>query len=189
MEQAIEWFDIIDVNKGAARFDYDKLSSLNAKYIDQSDNDRLIALALPGIEAALGKPVSETVRQRLAHGMDSLKSRADTIPQLVELSMFYCFDRPLSYTEKAEKMLDEDSRARLAGIRAPLAAIDTWNQETVEAAVKAHVEAHGQKLGMVAQPLRAALTGSNVSPGIFEVASVLGRDETLGRIEDAVAAG
>ena len=84
MEQAIEWFDIIDVNKGAARFDYDKLSSLNAKYIDQSDNDRLIALALPGIEAALGKPVSETVRQRLAHGMDSLKSRADTIPQLVE---------------------------------------------------------------------------------------------------------
>ena len=86
-------------------------------------------------------------------------------------------------------MLDEDSRARLAGIRAPLAAIDTWNQETVEAAVKAHVEAHGLKLGMVAQPLRAALTGSNVSPGIFEVASVLGRDETLGRIEDAVAAG
>jgi len=189
MEQAIEWFDIIDVNKGAARFDYDKLSSLNAKYIDQSDNDRLIALALPGIEAALGKPVSETVRQRLAAGMDSLKSRADTIPQLVELSLFYCFDRPLSYTEKAEKMLDEDSRARLAGIRAPLAAIDTWNQETVEAAVKAHVEANGLKLGMVAQPLRAALTGSNVSPGIFEVASILGRDETLGRIEDAVAAG
>lgn len=189
MEQAIEWFDIIDVNKGAARFDFDKLSSLNAKYIDQSDNDRLIALVLPGIEAALGKPVSETVRQRLAAGMDSLKSRADTIPQLVELSLFYCFDRPLSYTEKAEKMLDEDSRARLAGIRAPLAAIDTWNQETVEAAVKAHVEANGLKLGMVAQPLRAALTGSNVSPGIFEVASVLGRDETLGRIEDAVAAG
>ena len=188
MDQAIEWFDIIDVNKGAARFDYDKLSSLNAKYIDMSDNDRLIGLALPGIEAALGKPVSDTVRQRLVDGMDSLKSRADTIPQLIELSMFYCVDRPLSYTDKAVKMLDDESKARLADIRAPLAAIDTWNQETVEAAVKAHVESNELKLGMVAQPLRAALTGSNVSPGIFEVAAVLGRDEALGRIEDAVAA-
>ena len=120
--------------------------------------------------------------------MDSLKSRADTIPQLIELSMFYCVDRPLSYTYKAVKLLDDESKARLADIMAPLAAIDTWNQETVEAAVKTHVESNELKLGMVAQPLRAALTGSNVSPGIFEVAAVLGRDEALGRIEDAVAA-
>jgi glutamyl-tRNA synthetase len=187
MDQAIEWFDIIDVNKGAARFDYDKLSSLNAKYIDMSSNDRLIALALPGIEAALGKPVAENVRQRLADGMDSLKSRADTIPQLVELSMFYCVDRPLPYTEKAVQMLDNESKVRLADIRAPLADLDPWNQETVEAAVKANVEANNLKLGMIAQPLRAALTGSNVSPGIFEVAAVLGREETLGRIDDAVS--
>ncbi|CAN0459817.1 unnamed protein product, partial [Discosporangium mesarthrocarpum] len=112
MKQAIEWFDIIDVNKGAARFDYDKLSSLNAKYIDESANDRLIALALPGIEANLGKPVSDLVRQRLSDGMASLKSRAETIPQLIELSLFYCFDRPLSYTDKAAKILDDDARAR-----------------------------------------------------------------------------
>lgn len=187
MDQAIEWFDVIDVNKGASRFDYDKLSSLNAKYIDVSDNERLIELALPGIEAVLEKPVSETVRQRLSDGMDSLKSRADTIPQLVELSMFYCHERPLSYTDKAAKMLDDDARGRLAGIRAPLANLDVWDQETVESAVKAHVEAQEWKLGMIAQPLRAALTGSNVSPGIFEVAAVLGRDEALGRIEDAIA--
>lgn len=187
MDQAIAWFDIIDVNKGAARFDYDKLSSLNAKYIDVSDNDRLIALALPGIEANLGKPVSDTVHQRLSDGMDSLKSRAETIPQLVDLSMFYCFDRPLSYTDKAAKILDDDARARLADIRAPLAGLDVWDQEKIEAAVKAHAEANELKLGMIAQPLRAALTGTNVSPGIFEVAAVLGRDEALGRIEDAVA--
>tara|TARA_R110002072_G_scaffold94912_5_gene209339 strand:+ start:1585 stop:3042 length:1458 start_codon:yes stop_codon:yes gene_type:complete len=187
MEQAVEWFDIVNVNKGAARFDYDKLSSLNAKYIDESDNDRLIDLALPDIEAALGKPASDTVRQRLADGMNSLKSRANTIPELIELSMFYCVDRPLSYNDKAAKMLDVDAKQRLAGLRAPLAALDTWNQETVEAAVKSYAEAEGLKLGMIAQPLRAALTGSNVSPGIFEVAAVLGRDEALGRIEDAVA--
>ena len=187
MEQATAWFDIIDVNKGATRFDYDKLSSLNAKYIDESSNDRLIALALPGIEAALGKPVSDTVRQRLVNGMDSLKSRADTIPQLVDLSMFYCLDRPLAYTDKAAKMLDDDAKARLADIRAPLAKLDTWDQESVESTVKAHAEAYNLKLGMIAQPLRAALTGSNVSPGIFEVAAVLGKNEALGRIEDAVA--
>jgi glutamyl-tRNA synthetase len=187
MEQATAWFDIIDVNKGATRFDYDKLSSLNAKYIDESSNDRLIALALPGIEAALGKPVSDTVRQRLVNGMDSLKSRADTIPQLVDLSMFYCLDRPLAYTDKAAKMLDDDAKARLADIRAPLAELDTWDQESVESTVKAHAEAYNLKLGMIAQPLRAALTGSNVSPGIFEVAAVLGKNEALGRIEDAVA--
>ena len=187
MEQATAWFDIIDVNKGATRFDYDKLSSLNAKYIDESSNDRLIALALPGIEAALGKPVSDTVRQRLVNGMDSLKSRADTIPQLVDLSMFYCLDRPLAYTDKAAKMLDDDAKARLADIRAPLAELDTWDQESVESTVKEHAEAYNLKLGMIAQPLRAALTGSNVSPGIFEVAAVLGKNEALGRIEDAVA--
>jgi glutamyl-tRNA synthetase len=187
MEQATAWFDIIDVNKGATRFDYDKLSSLNAKYIDESSNDRLIALALPGIEAALGKPLSDTVRQRLVNGMDSLKSRADTIPQLVDLSMFYCLDRPLAYTDKAAKMLDDDAKARLADIRAPLAELDTWDQESVESTVKAHAEAYNLKLGMIAQPLRAALTGSNVSPGIFEVAAVLGKNEALGRIEDAVA--
>ena len=187
MEQAIEWFDVIDINKGAARFDYDKLSSLNAKYINESDNERLIALALPGIEAALGKSVSETVLQRLALGMDSLKSRAAIITQLSDLSLFYCFDRPLAYTDKAAKILDVVARERLAGIKTPLAALDAWNQETLEAAVKAHAEANEFKLGMIAQPLRAALTGTNVSPSIFEVAAVLGRDETLGRIQDAVA--
>ena len=187
MEQAIEWFDVIDINKGAARFDYDKLSSLNAKYINESDNERLIALALPGIEAALGKSVSETVLQRLSLGMDSLKSRAAIITQLSDLSLFYCFDRPLAYTDKAAKILDVSARERLAGIKTPLAALDAWNQETLEAAVKAHAEANEFKLGMIAQPLRAALTGTNVSPSIFEVAAVLGRDETLGRIQDAVA--
>ena len=187
MEQAIEWFDVIDINKGAARFDYDKLSSLNAKYINESDNERLIALALPGIEAALGKSVSETVLQRLALGMDSLKSRAAIITQLSDLSLFYCFDRPLAYTDEAAKILNVTARERLAEIKTPLAALDAWNQETLEAAVKAHAEANEFKLGMIAQPLRAALTGTNVSPSIFEVAAVLGRDETLGRIQDAVA--
>ena len=185
MEQAIEWFDIADVNKGAARFDYDKLSSLNAKYIDGADNGRLIDIALPGIEDRLGKPVSENVRLRLEAGMNSLKSRAETVPQLIELSMFYCFDRPLEHNENAVKLLDGDARVRLANVYTDMAKLDDWSQDSIERAVKEHAEIRGFKLGMIAQPLRAALTGTNVSPGIFEVAAILGRDEALGRIEDA----
>ena len=185
MEQAIKWFDIADVNKGAARFDYDKLSSLNAKYIDGADNGRLIDIALPGIEDRLGKPVSENVRLRLEAGMNSLKSRAETVPQLVELSMFYCFDRPLEYNENAVKLLDGDARVRLANVYTDMAKLDYWSQDSIERAVKEHAKTGGFKLGMIAQPLRAALTGTNVSPGIFEVAAILGRDEALGRIEDA----
>ena len=187
MKQAIEWFDVIDVNKGAARFDFQKLSSLNGKYIDVNDNDRLIALVLPGIEAILSKPASDTALRHLADGMDSLKSRAQTIPELIELSMFYCADRPIIYTDEAIKMLDVGGQFHLADIRNLLADLEIWNQKTVEAAVKAHVEARALKLGVIAQPLRAALTGSIISPGIFEVAAILGQDETLGRIEDAIA--
>lgn len=187
MEQAVEWFDIADVNKGAARFDYDRLSSLNAKYIDLSDNARLIELALPGIEETLGQTVGDAARVRLAAGMDSLKSRAETIPQLVELSLFYCFERPLQYTDKAAKILDPEARQRLKDIEPALQAITDWTQEKIEETVKSHANAQELKLGMIAQPLRAALTGTTVSPGIFEVAAVLGRDEALGRIADAAA--
>lgn len=187
MDQAVKWFDIADVNKGAARFDYDRLSSLNAKYIDLSDNTRLVDLALPGIEETLGKPVSAAAAERLNAGMNSLKSRADTIPQLVELALFYCHERPLAYTDKAAKILDADARLRLKDMEAPLGALTDWTQDAIEEAVKAHANARELKLGMIAQPLRAALTGTTVSPGIFEVAAVLGREETLGRIADAAS--
>jgi glutamyl-tRNA synthetase len=185
MEQAIKWFDIAHVNKGAARFDFERLSSLNAKYIDTSDNTRLIELATPGIEKNLGKALTDIARQRLETGMNSLKSRAETIPQLIDLAMFYCFERPLEYTKMAAKILDSDARTRLGEAHAVLAATEDWNQDAIEAAVKEYATANDLKLGLIAQPLRAALTGTNVSPGIFEVAAVLGREESLGRITDA----
>ena len=187
MEQAVSWFDIADINKGASRFDFDKLSSLNSKYIDEASAERLIALTRPGLEATLGKPLSEIAEQRLKLGMNSLKSRAETIPQLVEQAVFYCFERPLVFNEKAEKMLTEEALSHLASVRSSLEALDDWTQENIETSVKDYVKTTGIKLGAVAQPLRAAFTGANVSPGIFEVAAILGRDEALGRIDDAVA--
>ena len=189
LEQAIEWFDIADVNRGAARFDFDKLRNLNARYIDAADDDRLLALALPGIEAAVGHALSDAVRARLRAGMGSLKSRAETVPHLVELSLFYAADRPLALTDKAAKLLSPEARDLLGEARSALGALDDWSEQQIDEAVRGIVEKHDQKLGSIAQPLRAALTGTTVSPGIFEVAAVLGRDEALGRIDDVLGTG
>ena len=189
LEQAIEWFDIADVNRGAARFDFDKLRNLNARYIDAADDDRLLALALPGIEAAVGHALSDAVRARLRAGMGSLKSRAETVPHLVELSLFYAADRPLALTDKAAKLLSPEARDLLGEARSALGALDDWSEQQIDEVVRGIVEKHDQKLGSIAQPLRAALTGTTVSPGIFEVAAVLGRDEALGRIDDVLGTG
>ena len=187
MDKAISWFDVADINKGPSRIDFEKLANLNAKYIDASPTDRLLALITPAIEEHIGKPISEEVRRRLTEGMDSLKSRAETILQLVDSSLFYCFDRPLKFTDKARKLLDEEAQSRLAALHPRLDAMDSWTQDALETAVKSFAEETGEKLGKIAQPLRAALTGTNVSPGIFEVAAVLGKEETLGRVDDAIA--
>lgn len=187
MDQAAEWFDISGINKGAARFDFDKLANLNGRYIDAADNERLLALALPGLEEAAGAPLSDDVKSRVLAGMDSLKSRADTIPQLVENALIYVRSRPLVFTEKAAGLMTPDSRALLGELAGDLAAIGDWTEEAVDGAVRAFVEKKDLKLGAVAQPLRAALTGTTVSPGIFEVAAIFGRDETLARVRDAAS--
>lgn len=187
LEQACAWFDIADVNKGASRFDFDKLRSLNAGYIDAADDTRLLELAMPAIEEALGHSLSDDVSARLLRGMPGLKSRAETIPHLAELAMFYAADRPIPVIDKAAKALNSDGLGLLAEISDTFAALGDWTEESVEAAVRTFTETRELKLGAIAQPLRAALTGTNVSPGIFEVAAVLGKEEALARIADAVA--
>jgi glutamyl-tRNA synthetase len=188
MQQAAEWFDISGINKGAARFDFDKLANLNGRYIDAADNERLFALALPGLEEAAGGALPEEVKSRVLAGMNSLKSRADTIPQLVENALIYVRSRPLEFTEKASTLITPESRALLGELAGDLEAVNDWSEETVDGAVRAFVEKKDLKLGAVAQPLRAALTGTTVSPGIFEVAAIFGREETLARVRE-VATG
>jgi glutamyl-tRNA synthetase len=187
MDDAASWFEIGDINKGASRIDFDKLTNLNAKYIDEAPTERLLDLIAPGIEEKTGKPLNNEARGRLSEGMNSLKKRAQKIPELVDNSLFYCLDRPLDYSEKAAKMLDDVGRSRLSILLPKLAAADHWTQDVLEKLVKSHTEDTGEKLGEIAQPLRAALTGTTVSPGIFEVAAVLGKDETVSRIEEAIA--
>ena len=184
---ATEWFDIADVGRAAGRFDIDKLTALNAHYIREANADRLIDLIRPALEAATGGTLTDAAVQRLGAGMAGLKPRAKTLLELADNARFYAASRPLSFDAKATKILDPDAAARLSALAQDLDALATWSEEAIEGAVRAFAERQDLKLGAIAQPFRAALTGTTVSPGIFEVAAALGREETLGRLSDVSA--
>ena len=183
-DQATEWFDIADVNKGAARFDFDKLSSLNAHYLKESTDQDLVGLIVPGIEKILSTTLGEVEKTRLLNGMPSLKDRAKTLNELIDISLFYVRKRPLDFDAKATKLLTDEACQLLAQLSIALGPVAPWSAATIETAIREFAEQNNAKLGQAAQPLRAALCGTNASPGIFEVAEILGKDEVVGRLED-----
>lgn len=188
-DQMIEWFDIDQVGRSASRFDFAKLENLNGHYMRTMEDDALLARFvdtlpyLPGGEAMRARLSDEKMAQ-LRSALPGLKERAKTLIELKEGAAFLFAERPLALDEKAAAILDPDARALLKDIHGVLAASD-WTVEATESAVKAFAESRNLKLGKVAQPLRAALTGRATSPGIFDVLIVLGREESLGRIADA----
>ena len=183
-EQAVAWFDLDAVGRGAARFDFAKLDNLNGHYLREADDGRLVALVRPILEKRLGGPLDEAGQGCLLRGMPGLKPRAKTLAELADTAAFYVSPRPLKVTEKAAKLLTPEARDRLGRLLGALQAAETWSEEALEAAIRGFAEAEAVKLGQVAQPLRAALTGSTASPGIFEVMGVLGQAESLARIAD-----
>jgi glutamyl-tRNA synthetase len=187
-EQAIEWFDIDAVGRAPARFDFAKLDNLNGHYIRVAGDDRLAALVAERLEKTLGHPLSETVRGRLRRAMPELKLRPKTLVELAANARFLVAPRPIRPDEKAARLLTPEARQLLAELLPGLDRAE-WRPEALESEIRSFAAQKGTKLGAVAQPLRAALTGSVASPGIFEVMQVLGRDETLGRVADAAAAG
>ncbi len=184
--QAIEWFDLDAIGRSAARFDFAKLTSLNGHYIRQANDARLVELAIPRIEKLVGFAIDASGRTCLVRAMNGLKQRARTLVELAESAAFYIRRRPLTIGEAAAKVLDDPARANLRQLAARLAAPAEWTAVALEATVRQIAEGAGLKLGQLAQPLRAALTGGPASPPIFEVMEVLGRDETLARIADAL---
>ncbi|MBF0325239.1 MAG: glutamate--tRNA ligase [Alphaproteobacteria bacterium] len=188
-EQAIEWFGLESVGRSPSRFDMTKLTNLNGHYLRLADDARLVELVVPLMEARLARAADPAAKARLAAGMAGMKERAKTVIELADMGLFYLAARPLSFDEKAAKNLAEPEQASLLKeFAAQLAGAD-WTKSVLEEAARQFAEGRGQKLGKIAQPLRAALTGSSVSPPIFEVMEVLGRAETMGRIEDAGRVG
>ncbi len=177
--QAIEWFDIDSVGRSPSRFDIKKLENINGHYLREADDARLAELIAPKLgvaDVAL-----------LTQAMPVLKVRAKSINDLAMGAQFLFDIRPLSPDAGAAALLTPESLPLLTAAGTALAATRDWNAATVEAAVRQVAEDAGLGLGKVAQPLRAALTGRSTSPGIFDVLVLLGRDESLGRLDDCVA--
>ena len=179
-EEAIELFDLKGVGKSASRFDIKKLQNLNGHYIREADDARLAAL----VAERIGPDADERL---LAEAMPVLKPRARSLNELAEGAAFLFATRPLAMTEKAQALLDDQARRNLGEVSAALGAENDWTIEALEATTKALAERLELGLGKLAQPMRAALTGSTTSPGIFDVLVLLGREEALARI-DAQAA-
>ena len=188
-EQAVEWFTLDNAGRSPSRFDMTKLTNLNGHYLRIADDARLVALLVPLLTARLGHDVDRDAQARLLAGMGGMKERAKTLVELTDLALFYARRRPLPLDDKAAKVAaDGEQMALLAEYAASIDGAE-WKKDVLEEAARVFAESKGQKLGKVAQPLRAALTGSSVSPPIFEVMEVLGRTETLGRIADTTAKG
>lgn len=183
-DQAIQWFDLDGVGKSAARFDFKKLENLNGHYIRETDNARLAELAAPLIMAEMNRELSEDERKLLQRGMESIKPRAKSLGELAEGSQFLFRTRPLNLDEKAKILLQGDTPALLADLVPLLEGLPDWSEEMLDTGVREFAEARELKLGKIAQPLRAALTGRATSPGIFDVLLLLGREESLARIAD-----
>lgn len=177
-QQAQQWFDLSGVGKSPSRFDYEKLDSLNAHYMTQTDNAELVALITPQLP-----PLTPELNDRLIRGMDGLKPRVKTLCQLVDSCQFYI--QPVSYplTEKSAKMMNADSPALCADIAKHLATLSQWNAETIGNALKSYAESQGVGFGKIGQPVRGAVSGTPQSPDLAEMLAVFGRDETLNRLK------
>ena len=180
-DTVIRLFDMSGVGRSAGRMDYTKLIQVNGVYLRGADDARLT----DDVIERLG-PEAEPVRPRIMMLMPGLKERAKTLAELAESAAFLVRRMPLAFEPKAQAMLTPDNKAMLTGLAATLAETD-FSPEALDAALRHYAEAHGKKLGQVAQPLRAALTGSTMSPGIDATLAALGRDEALARIAAAAA--
>jgi glutamyl-tRNA synthetase len=192
LPEMIEAFDLAQVHRSPARFDFAKLENMNGHYLRDTPDDELFQIlvdTLPYLDGgkAVLAALDEKKRAQLRAALPGLKARAKTLNELIDGAGFLFVQRPLAMDEKALKLLSPAAKARLAALGPKLAALSEWTAAGTESVVRDLSVELGVKLGDLAQPLRAALTGRSTSPGIFDVLEILGRDESLGRIADQSA--
>ena len=181
-EQAIDWFSLEGVGRSPSRFDTVKLTNLNAHYLREANNDRLVGLISPLMESQLERPLTDLERQRILLGMNGLKQRAKTILDLARDAEIYIEVKP--YDEKAQKIVTPETQKIVTHVCRKIKRLEDFSEASIEGEMRAISEELGEKLGNIAQPLRVALTGSTISPSVFEVMAILGRDESLIRLEN-----
>jgi glutamyl-tRNA synthetase len=183
-EQAIEWFNLEAIGRSPARFDVAKLTNLNAHYMREADNHRLLQDIIPGLESLYKRPLSEVEKIRILKGMPGLKQRAKTLVELIENAEVYIFVPEID--EKAQKFATSENALLVEAASKKLGFLSEFTEKSIEEAIRQVAEEQGQKLGNVAQPLRVALSGRTISPSIFEVMAVLGKEETEKRLSDFI---
>jgi glutamyl-tRNA synthetase len=190
-EEMIAAFDLPQIGRSPARFDFAKLESINGHYMRASaDADLITALegVLPHIAGGreLASKMTPALHGKLLTAMPALKERAKTLVELFEATRFLWADRPLDLSEQAKALVTPEAKTLMAGLRPELEALSDWNPAAIETVVRGYAERVGAKLGTVAQPLRATLTGRTTSPPIFDVLAVLGKSESLARLRDQI---
>jgi glutamyl-tRNA synthetase len=188
-EEMIAAFDLPQIGRSPARFDFAKLESLNGHYIRQSADTDLLAeieRLLPHLAngAELKAKMTPELRSRLLAAMPGLKERAKTLVELIDSAGFLFADRPIALDDKAKAVMTDEARGLIKAVLPDLQAVEPWHAAGAEQAVRTFAERAGVKLGAIAQPLRTALTGRVTSPGIFDVLTVLGKAESLARLRD-----
>jgi glutamyl-tRNA synthetase len=182
-EDAVAEFDLAQIGKAPARLDFAKLASVNAHYMQKADDARLEDLALKDV-IRRGWKVSEAARVRLAGAAPVLKKRAKTVMELVDGLQFLVNERPLLLTDAAQTQLNSDMKPVLARLSRRLGGLPNWNAETLSAALKAFATEEGVGLGRVGPGVRAALSGGLAAPDLGQTMELLGREETLARLDD-----
>jgi glutamyl-tRNA synthetase len=188
-EEMIQAFDLPSIGRSPSRFDFAKLENMNGHYMRATPDDELLGAlieALPYLPGGqeIAEKLDATARGKLAAAMPGLKERAKTLVELVDGAGYLFAVRPLPLDERAQEIVANGGRAHIAALLPRLEAVGEWTSPAIEAAVRDYAGESGAKLGQIAQPLRAALTGRTTSPGIFDVLAVVGREESLGRLSD-----
>ena len=185
--QMIEWFGLEAVGKSAARFDFKKLENLNGQHIRETPDQDLLT-RVDEIFAAQQRPVLAGVyRERMLQAMPGLKMRAKSLLELIDNAYYLTVDAPLDFDEKASNLINSETDSLLVRLTERLRNASSFTATEAEEIIRDFAETEGLKLGKVAQPLRAALTGRGTSPGVFDVIETLGREEVLARLADATA--
>lgn len=181
-EQAIEWFSLEKIGKAASRFDMAKLTALNAHYIKEKPVEELYALLEPFL-AEKYHGLSGEQEHWLRQGLPALQERGKTMLELADMAGIYAGMPPFTLTEKGKTAWTTEVKNLLRTIENALLSVPVWDKESLENTLKTLAETHAIKLGAVMMPLRLALTGDTASPSVFEIMAILGKAETLFRVE------
>ncbi len=183
-EQAIAWFNLESIGRSPARFDMAKLTNLNAHYIREADHHRLFDLIAPQLEGKFARKLTDVETQRIILGMHGLKQRAKTLLELALSAEIYIHLPPIE--PKALSFANSEAANLIDALMETLIEVEDFTEAGLEAILRQYAEKTGLKLGSLAQPLRVALTGSTISPSVFEIMEVLGKEESLKRLNTFV---